>query len=111
MREYRKELIIVILQVFLHCIFPIFAGPGDEMGLVVLLLIGTFWLSFIMGVVSKKKMKYAYPFVPVILLVITIPIYYNSSAMIQALWYLVLSVLGVLIGSLVLLLKKLIFTL
>ena len=56
MREYRKELIIVILQVFLHCIFPIFAGPGDEMGLVVLLLIGTFWLSFIMGVVSKNKL-------------------------------------------------------
>ena len=111
MREYRKELIIVILQVFLHCIFPIFAGPGDEMGLVVLLLIGTFWLSFIMGVVSKNKLKFVYPIVPALLFVVTIPIYYNASALIHVVWYLVLSILGVLIGSLVLLLKKLIFTL
>ena len=111
MREYRKELIIVTLQVFLYCIFPIFAGPGDEMGLVVLLLIGTFWLNFIMGVVSKNKLKFAYPIVPALLFLITIPIYYNASALIHAVWYLVLSALGVLIGSLMLLLQKRICTL
>ena len=111
MKKYRKEIIIVILQIFMHCIFPVFAGPGDEMGLVVLLLLSTFMLSFLIGCFSRNKLKFAYPVVPALLFLITIPIYYNVSALIHAVWYLVLSALGLLIGSLVLLLQKLIFTL
>ena len=111
MKAYRKEIIIIIIQAFMHCIFPVFAGPGDEMGLVVLLLLSTFMLSLLMGCFSRNKLKFAYPIVPALLFLITIPIYYNASALIHAVWYFVLSVLGVLIGSLVLLLQKLTFTL
>lgn len=109
MKAYRKEIIIIIIQVFMHCIFPVFAGPGDEMGLVVLLLLSTFVLSFLMGCFSRNKLKFTYPIVPALLFVLTIPIYYNASALIHAVWYLVLSALGVLTGLLMLLLKKLTF--
>ena len=101
MKKYRIEIIILILQVFLHCIFPVFAGPGDEMGLVLLLLLGTFCLGFLMGLFSKKKIKFAYPIVPALLLIVTIPIYYNSSALIHALWYFLMSAMGVLLGFLI----------
>ena len=111
MKAYRKEIIIIIIQAFMHCIFPVFAGPGDEMGLVVLLLFSTFVLSILMGSYSQNKLKFAYPIVPALLFVVTIPIYYNASALIHAVWYLVLSALGVLIGSLMLLLQKRICTL
>lgn len=100
MREYRKEIIIVILQAFMHCVFPEFAGPGDEMGLVLILIVSTFLLSLFMGCLSKKKIKYAYPLVPTVLLAVTIPVYYNASALIHAVWYFVLSAMGVLLGSL-----------
>ena len=46
-----------------------------------------------------------------LLFVLIIPIYYNASALIHAVWYLVLSALGVLNGLLMLLLKKRICTL
>ena len=72
MKAYRKEIIIIIIQVFMHCIFPVFAGPGDEMGLVVLLLLSTFVLSFLMGCFSHNKLKFAYPIVPALLFVLTI---------------------------------------
>ena len=75
------------------------------------LLLSTFVLSFLMGCFSRNKLKFTYPIVPALLFVVTIPIYYNASALIHAVWYLVLSALGVLIGSLMLLLQKRICTL
>ena len=38
MKAYRKEIIIIIIQAFMHCIFPVFAGvivsclPGELCG-------------------------------------------------------------------------------
>ena len=68
------------------------------MGLVVLLLIITFVLSIIIGSISNSKVKYLYPVIIAILFIPTIFIYYNDSALIHSVWYLVDSTLGLLIG-------------
>ena len=43
-------------------IFPLFAGPTDAMGMVLLIIIATFVLSIIIGSISKEKIKYLYFF-------------------------------------------------
>ena len=53
MRKYIREIIILSFQIFLFYILPLFAGPTDIMGLIVLLVLGTFILGFFMGIISK----------------------------------------------------------
>ena len=101
MERYRKEIIILVLQALLFYVFPLFAGPGDEMGLVVLLILTAFLLSVILGAISDKKIRFLYPLAVGILFIPSVFIYYNSSAMIQAVWYLVISAIGIAIGSIV----------
>lgn len=98
MKKYLKELIILILQMFLFYISPLFAGPTDAMGMVLLIIIVTFILSFVIGIISKKKIKYLYPIIVSIIFIPTIFIYYNESAFIHTIWYLIDSVIGLLLG-------------
>lgn len=44
MKKYIKELIILIIQILLFYIFPLTAGPTDEMGMVMLIILTTFIL-------------------------------------------------------------------
>lgn len=98
MKKYIKELIIYILQLFMFYIFPLFAGPTDIMGMVLLILIATFILSVIMGSISNEKIKYLYPIIIAVIFIPTVPLHYNSSALIHSVWYLVVSIIGLLIG-------------
>lgn len=99
MKKYLKEIIILILQLFMFYIFPLFAGPTDAMGMVLLILISTFGLGLIIGAISNKKIKFLYPLIVSILFIPSVWIYYNSSALIHAIWYLVVSLVGLLIGT------------
>lgn len=99
MKKYLKEIIIVILQLFMFYIFPVFAGPTDAMGMVVLIIIATFILSLLLGIVSKSGIKYFYPALIAVLFVPSVFIYYNVSALIHAVWYLVISLAGLLLGA------------
>ena len=38
MKKYLKEIIIFLLQLFMFYIFPLFAGPTDVMGMVLLII-------------------------------------------------------------------------
>ncbi|MBQ3021050.1 MAG: hypothetical protein IJD92_02345 [Bacilli bacterium] len=96
--KYIKEIIILLIQLFMFYIFPIFAGPTDAMGMVFLIIITTFILSLILTIITKYKIKYLYPIIISILFIPTIFIYYNESALIHALWYLVISYIGIIIG-------------
>ena len=98
MKKYLKEIIIFLLQIFIFYILPLFAGPTDIMGLVFLMLLSTFLLSLIIGIISKNKIKYYYPVSVALLFIPTIFIYYNESALIHSIWYLVISLIGFLIG-------------
>ena len=98
MKRYLKEIIILTLQVLMFYILPLFAGPTDMMGLVFLLILFTFLSSIAMGTVSNCKIKYLYPPVISVAFIPSVFIYYNSSALIHAVWYLVVSIVGLLVG-------------
>ncbi|MBR5227943.1 MAG: hypothetical protein IKV94_04825 [Clostridia bacterium] len=93
-----KEIIIILIQLFMFYIFPLFAGPTDAIGMVLLIIWMTFILSMLMGIISTKKTKYIYPLGVAILFIPSIFIYYNSSASIHAVWYLVVAYVGLGIG-------------
>ncbi len=101
MKKYLKEIIILLIQLFMFYIFPLFAGPTDAMGMVLLILIVTFILSIIIASVSNEKCKCFYPIVISLLFIPSVFIYYNDSALIHAVWYLVDSVIGLLIGTII----------
>jgi len=101
MKKYLKEIIIVILQLLLFYIFPLTAGPTDAMGMVLLIIAGTFGLSMALGSISGKKIKFLYPIATAILFIPSVFIYYNESALIHAVWYLVIATVGMLIGTII----------
>ena len=98
MKKYLKEIIILIIQLFMFYIFPLFAGPTDAMGMVFLILITTLILSIILGTISNKKIKFLYPIIVAIVFIPSIPIYYNESALIHSIWYLLDSSIGLFLG-------------
>ena len=106
MRLYIKEIIVMLFQLFMFYVFPLFAGPTDAMGMVVLIILTTFLLSIIIGLISNKKIKYLYPVIIAIVFIPSVFVYYNETAMIHSMWYLVVSGIGMLIGAII---RKLIF--
>jgi len=96
MKKYLIEIIILLIQFFMFYIYPLFSGPTDAMGLVFILILSTFILSLIITIISKYK--YLYGTVISLLFVPTVFVYYNSSALIHSLWYLVVSYIGTFIG-------------
>ena len=91
---YFKEIAILIAQLLMFYVFPLTAGPTDAMGMVFLIIVATFVLAIIMGSVSKKKAKYVYPLLVSVLFIPSVFIYYNESALIHSIWYLVISSVG-----------------
>ena len=99
MKRYIKELAILTVQLFLFYLLPLFAGPTDAMGMVVLIILGTLTLSLALGAVSRSPFKWGYPALCAVLFLPSIPLYYNFSALIHAVWYLVIAAGGLLLGS------------
>lgn len=106
MKRFKKEIIVLVIQMFMFYIFPLFAGPTDAIGMVFLILIATLILSIIIASISKEKIKYLYPIIIAIFFMPSIFIYYNESALIHSVWYLVTSYIGIILGTII---KKLIF--
>lgn len=106
MRRYKKEIIAMMIQLFIFYVFPLFAGPTDMMGLVVLIILATLLVSLVIGIVVDKKIKYLYPIITAVLFVPSVFIYYNETALIHSVWYLIVSGEGLLIGTV---LHKMIF--
>jgi len=101
MKKFFKEIVILLIQLFMFYIFPLFAGPTDTMGMVFLIILATLLLSVLIGSISDKKIKYFYPLVTSILFVPSVFIYYNESALIHSVWYLVISAIGLSAGAII----------
>ena len=71
----------------------------DAMGAVFLMLLATVVLSLVLGILSRHAVKWAYPAACAVVFLPTVPIYYNSSALVHALWYLVVAAVGLAVGS------------
>ena len=98
MKKYLKELIIIIIQLIVFYLIPIIAKFA-EMGMVLIIIILTFLLSIIIGVISRTKIKYFYPIIVSIIFIPTVFIYYNESALIHSVWYLMVSAIGLFLGA------------
>ena len=101
MKKYAKERLILLIQLFMFYIFPLFAGPTDAMGMVFLIILATFVLSIIIGSISDKEIKYLYPMVAATSFIPSVFIYYNETAMVHFGWYLIVSMVGLFIGVIV----------
>jgi len=106
MKKYLKEIIVLLIQLFMFYIFPVFVGPTDAMGMVFLIWVSTIILGLIIAVISSNKIKYLYPIVISILFIPSVFIYYNESALMHSLWYLISSSIGALIGTIIYKLNK-----
>ena len=98
MKKYLSFIVLVLLQMFMFYIFPLFAGPTDAIGMVLLILIATFILSFICGFL-ENRIKYIFPILIAILFIPSVFIYYNESALVHSVWYFVISLIGLSFSS------------
>ena len=98
MKKYLKEIIILVIQLFMFYIYPLFAGPIDPMAMVLFIWLSTIIFGIIIAIISNNKIKYLYPIIISILFIPSVFIYYNESALIHSLWYLVSSSIGLLVG-------------
>ena len=71
------------------------------MGMVLLIILSTLVLSIMMGSISKEKIKYLYPIIIAIVFIPSVFIHYNESALVHAWWYLVISSVGVIVGTVI----------
>lgn len=99
MKRYIREILVLLVQLLMFYVFPLAAGPTDIMGMVVIILGATFILSMILGIISGKKIKFFYPVFVALSFIPSVFIYYNDTALVQALWYFVISMAALLIGS------------
>ena len=101
MRKYMRELIIFLLQMLMFYVFPLSLVIYEPITMVLMIVLITQILSIVLGIISKHKIKYLYPIVIAILFLPTVFIYYNESALMHAVWYLVISSVGVVFGTLI----------
>ena len=107
MKIYLKEIIVLIIQLFMFYIYPIFCGPTDVMAMVIIILFITLLLSTILNTLSNNKIKFLYPIVTSIFFIPSIFVWYNESALIHSLWYFLVSFIGLIIGNILnLIIKK-----
>ena len=99
MKKYCKEIIVLIIQLLMFYIYPLLVGMNNPLGMVSIILLVTFILSIIIGMTLKSKEKYFYPIIISILFIPTVFIYYNESALVHSFWYLVVSFIGIGLGT------------
>ena len=99
MAKIKKGLFFILLQTIIFYGMPVFAGPTDIMGLVILQFGLTFALSVIVGAFTKSEMKFIFPIIATVGFIPAILIYLNFTAYIYLLFYAVITVAGVAIGT------------
>ncbi len=106
MKKYSKEIIILLIQLLMFYIYPLLVGMENPFGMVLMIVLITFILSTIIGRIIKGKIKYLYPILISVLFIPSVFIYYNESALVHSLWYLVVSYIGIGLGTLIYKLKN-----
>lgn len=99
--RYIKETIILAIQMFMFYIFPLFMYLYEPIGTVMMILLTTFILSIVISIISKNKIKYLYPIIIAILFIPSVFIYYNESALVHSIWYLTISFIGIILGTII----------
>ena len=104
MGKYKKELIFAVMQLAIFWLVPLFftlsGGKGGAIFMVQVMLICTIALSAFLCAGSERRVKYFFPVFAAAMFFPTVPVYYNSTALIHSLWYLTASCIGMGMGAL-----------
>ena len=98
MKKYILELLICILQMALFYVYPLYMKEVGAIGVVIVMLASTLVIGLIMGAFSNKKLKFLFPAIVAIMFLPTVYIYYNESALVHSVWYLISSAIGLVLG-------------
>lgn len=97
-KRYAKEAAVLAAQLFMFYIYPFFAGAAGPMGMVLIIIAATLVLSAVLGGISEQRIRFLYPAAAAVSFIPSVFIHYNESALVHALWYLVISTAGLTIG-------------
>ena len=104
MGKYKKEIIFAVIQLAIFWLVPLFftlsGGKGGAIFMVQVMLICTIALSAFLCAGSERRVKYFFPLFAAAMFFPTVPVYYNSSALIHSLWHLTASCIGMGMGAL-----------
>ena len=99
--ELKKLIVLIILQLLTFYLLPLFMKTTGPMGLVLIIVIITFMFSLILGVSLTSGLKFLYPVLVAVVFLPSVYLFYNDSALIHTVWYFVISLVGLLLGTLV----------
>lgn len=99
MKKYLIELIIIMIQLLIFYLLPLFSGPTDTMGLIVIDIIVLFIMSVLLFIITKNKYQLLY--IPIMcgLMIPAFIIYSNEYAWLHLIWYIVDFAIALLIGK------------
>ncbi|MBR5291561.1 MAG: hypothetical protein IKU32_01440 [Clostridia bacterium] len=100
MGKYKRELIVALMQLAIFWLLPLAMLKVSPMSAVLIMLMCTLVLAVYAARLSKNNIKYVLPLFAAVMFLPTVPVYYNSSALIHALWYFVSSAAGMAAGML-----------
>lgn len=101
MKKFFEEIVIIIVQILMFYIFPLFVHANHNNGIIVIILLATFMLAVGLGGISKKRIKYYYPIIVAILFIPSISIYNIKFSILHSLWCFLASAIGVIIGDVI----------
>ncbi len=101
MKKYKLEASAVLMQLVVFYLLPLIAIKLGPIMMVMIMLVATGAIAAFLGCWSNKSIKYFLPVAAALLFMPSVPLYYNSSALLQTLWYFAMSAVGMGIGSLV----------
>ena len=94
-------LVALLLQALaFYIIPPLSLYIGNPFSMVLTILGATLIISILLGAFDRGKIKFLFPILTALIFIPSVFIFYNESAMIHTLWYLVISLIGVSLGSL-----------
>ena len=106
MKKHGKEILILLIQLLMFYVYPLLVGMNNPFGMVLMIVLVTFIISIIIGMILNDKVKYLYPIIISALFIPSVFIYYNESALVHSLWYLVVSYFGIGLGTIIYNIKK-----
>lgn len=99
--RYKKEKIALAVQLGIFWLIPLIMLKSGPIFMVLLMLWASFVLSLWLCMAATGRIKYLFPLAVVVLFLPTVPVYYNSSALVHAVWYFVISCGAFIMGTVI----------
>ena len=99
MGNYKVELLICAGQLMTFYLLPPLLLRRDPIGMVLSMVILTLLLAMAMGFFSRHGIKYVYPAFAALAFLLSVVLFYQPATSVHVVWYLVVSVMGLVLGG------------